>query len=278
MVSRRAVLGGAGVAVLGAGLTAVEVGWYGKALHAVGLRRSPDHHAPPSGVSVKSDSFVSTHMDADRIGWSIAIPTRSPAAVVVCLHGAFEDHRFAFADIHMQDVVAEAKAPLVVASVDGGSRSYWHQRTSGVDPQAMLLEEFLPLVDQEVGHRLPKVLLGWSMGGYGAVLIAEDHPSDFVGFCATSPGLWATYAEAKPAAFDGRADYDRNNVFSHLDRVTRLKARVDCGIWDPFADQARRLAAALDHPEGGFGPGYHDNAYWRSVAPAQIHSIANWLT
>jgi enterochelin esterase-like enzyme len=216
-------------------------------------------------------------MNATRIGWSLAIPNRAPAAVVVCLHGAFEDHRFAFADIHLHDVVAEAKAPLVVASVDGGSRSYWHKRTNGLDPQAMLLDEFLPLVDEAVGAKLPKVLLGWSMGGYGAVLIAERHPEEFVGFCAASPGLWATYAEAKPAAFDGRADYDANNVFDHLDRVRHLKSRVDCGIWDPFIGESRRLAAALGYPAGGFGPGYHDDAYWRSIAPGQIASIAEWV-
>ena len=72
MLSRRAVLGGAGAVVVGGGLTAVEAGWYGKALHAAGLRNSPDHVAPSSGVPVHSDSFVSTHMNAQRIGWSIA--------------------------------------------------------------------------------------------------------------------------------------------------------------------------------------------------------------
>ncbi len=278
MPSRRVVLGAAGAVVVGGAVTTLEAGWWGKALHAVGLRTSPDHHAPASGVPVHSDTFVSPHMNGGTIGWSIAMPARAPKAVVVCLHGAFEDHRFAFSDMHLQDVVAEERAPLVVASVDGGSRSYWHRRTSGLDPQSMLFDEFLPKVDDAVGRVLPKVLLGWSMGGYGAVLIAEEHPTEFIGFCAASPGLWATYGEAKPAAFDGKADYEAHDVFRKLGAVRHLPARVDCGIWDPFITEARRLAHDLGDPAGSFGPGYHDDPYWRSIAPAQIRSIAGWVS
>src|SRR5207248_2870938 len=70
------------------------------------------------------------------------------------------------------DGTAEVGAPLVIAAVDGGHSSYWHRRADGSDALRMLLEEFVPLAEQGRSG-LPKALLGWSMGGYGALLAAE---------------------------------------------------------------------------------------------------------
>ena len=56
----------------------------------------------------------------------------------------------AFDSIHIPDVVAAAKAPLAVAAVDGGAASYWHQRADGRDPLTMLLDDFIPMVEERL--------------------------------------------------------------------------------------------------------------------------------
>ena len=42
----------------------------------------------------------------------------------------------------------------------------------------MLLDEFIPMVESRVGPQ-PAAVLGWSMGGYGALLAAETAPHRF---------------------------------------------------------------------------------------------------
>ena len=110
------------------------------------------------------------------------------------------------------------------------------------------------------------------MGGYGALLAAERAPDRFQAVVAASPALWTSPGATPAIAFDGANDYHRNDVFAGVDRLT---VRIDCGTDDPFVDADRQFADQLPRPHHGtFGPGFHDAAYWRSVAPAQITTIA----
>jgi pimeloyl-ACP methyl ester carboxylesterase len=84
------------------------------------------------------------------------------------------------------DVAAFVGLPVAVAAVDGGSDSYWHRRADGTDALSMLLEEFMPMV-RRMFPALPQALMGWSMGGYSAVLAAERSPASFV--AVTPPAL-----------------------------------------------------------------------------------------
>jgi len=69
-------------------------------------------------------------------------------------------------------------------------------------------------------------------------------------------------------AFDSPADYTARDVYAGVDRLDGLPVRVDCGKQDPFYEADKAFAEALpEQPQGGFGPGGHNNAYWRRVAP-----------
>ena len=111
----------------------------------------------------------------------------------------------------MQEALAQiAKAgypPFAVVSVDGGD-SYWHRRASGEDSGAMVLTELLPMLAVK-GLDTSKVgFIGWSMGGYGALLLgARLGPARTAGICAVSPALYTSYDEAvQSGAFDSPAD------------------------------------------------------------------------
>ena len=210
------------------------------------------------------------------VRWSLSIPDRPPTGVIYCLHGKGDDHRFAFDTIRLHDVAAAQGVPVAIAAVDGGDDSYWHPRANGTDAQAMLLDEFLPLVEQRLGV-MRRALLGWSMGGYGALLAAETRPEAFRAVAAASPALWFSPGASAPGAFDNAQDFHRHDVMAGEDHLAGLVAvRVDCGQQDPFYQATRTFVSRLNRPaETSFGRGFHDAAYWRSVAPAQIATIAN---
>jgi len=51
--------------------------------------------------------------------------------------------------------------------------------------------------------------------------------------------------------------------------------RIDCGNDDPFLGASKRFAARVPgRVHGRFSAGFHDEAYWRSIAPAQVATIA----
>ena len=92
---------------------------------------------------------------------------------------------------------------------------------------------------------------------------------------AASPALWLEPGESAPGAFDGPDDVEMYNVFTGSPALKDTAVRVDCGTSDGFVHRARLFAEQLAVPNlGGFGPGYHDASYWRSIAPDQIATIA----
>jgi hypothetical protein len=92
---------------------------------------------------------------------------------------------------------------------------------------------------------------------------------------AASPALWTRAADTVPGAFDSAADFRANDVFAGVDQLSTVVVRVDCGSDDPFYDASKQFVARLSgRPYSSFGHGFHDAAYWRTVAPEQVKSIA----
>ena len=282
-VSRRRFIVGLGsvVAAGGAGagvLDATDHSLFERGLRRVGLSSSPDKTFPPSGASERSGSLQSRYMRR-TVNWTLSRPagSRPVGGIIFGLHGYHEDHRFAFDQIHLPDAAASLGLRVAVAAVDGGADSYWHKREDGTDALSMLLHEFVPLVRQMAGDS-PQALMGWSMGGYGALLAAERDPTSFVAVAPASPALWTTPGATAPGAFDSPTDFYDNDVFTGVASLRSMKVAVACGTGDPFYSATRRLVAEMSFPHAAyFGPGYHDAAYWRSAAPEQLRVIATAL-
>lgn len=279
MPSRREVLvGGGALVAIGVG-GAIEMGARRRTslLHRLGMAGSPDRSVPSSHTPMVSGSLTSAHMN-DPVDWSMSVPAGTLTGVVYCLHGHGENHRFAFDHIHLPDFAAAAGSRLAFAAVDGGADSYWHHRADGNDPLTMLLTEFIPMIETRIRVRR-RALLGWSMGGYGALLAAETSPDRFRAVCAASPALWTSAGSTAPGAFDSPDDYRQNDVYARTSRLSSMAVRVDCGSGDPFYPAVKKLVEVLHPvPQGTYGSGFHDDAYWRSVAPAQIKTINRALT
>jgi S-formylglutathione hydrolase FrmB len=98
---------------------------------------------------------------------STEVTRRSVLAAAIALHGHGGNADWVFDNAHIERHVASTA--LAVATIDGGN-FYWHARRSGIDPGSMVVQELLPLLAGKGLETSRIALIGWSMGGYGALL------------------------------------------------------------------------------------------------------------
>jgi S-formylglutathione hydrolase FrmB len=166
--------------------------------------------------------------------------------------------------------------------VDGGE-TYWHPRASGDDPLAMITDDFPTVLAQ---HGLPSDrfgVLGYSMGGYGALVLASTAPKRFVAAVANSPAIWSSYEEASTAnakAFDSAEDWRKwGDLRGRTQELNGVALRVDCGESDSFEPEISTLREQFPDPKVvRIAKGCHDNTFWRSVAPDQLKLIGTTLS
>ena len=276
-LSRRAALrlsaGAAGAAVFGA------------------LAGSPTAGADQADQSDQSDratmvtgSFISGARGGIPTNWAIARPPGETGVLrpLIALHGKGSSAASVMAGGVEQGLAEAAMAglpPFAVVAVDGGG-SYWHRRASGDDAGAMVIDELIPMLANQHDLDTSRVgFLGWSMGGYGALLLgARLGPARTAAICAVSPALWLSPEAAAPGAFDSAEDFAANTVFG-LPALGSIPVRVDCGTDDPFHSATKEFVAQLPNPPaGGFSPGGHDAGYWSSQLPGEIAWLAPLLT
>lgn len=295
-VSRRAVLrlgagaalGAAGAYALGSALTsprpapAPPVSMTGIGVPLAPLSPPLPLEPPTPAPTYVAGSFVSAARGGVNTNWAIARPPgqTAPLRPVIALHGKGSDAATVMAggvEQGLAQAVAAGLPPFAVVAVDGGG-SYWHRRTSGEDSGAMVLDELIPMLSDQGLDTSRVGFLGWSMGGYGALLLgARLGPARTAAICAVSPALWTSPGATAPGAFDGASDYESNSVWG-LPALASIPIRIDCGNGDPFAAATRQYIAQLPNPPaGGFSPGGHDSAFWSSQLPAEITWLAPLL-
>lgn len=143
----------------------------------------------------------------------------------------------------------------------------------------MVLNELIPMLGDQGLDTSRVGFIGWSMGGYGALLLGSRlGPQRTAAICAVSPALWMSSGAAAPGAFDSADDFAANTVFG-LPALGSIPIRIDCGTSDPFYSATKQFVAQLPTPPaGGFPPGGHDSGFWSSQLPAELTWIAPLLT
>jgi S-formylglutathione hydrolase FrmB len=243
--------------------------------------------AAPPRVALSVGSFVSTFRPAEATHWTVATPvlaggtdTRYPVALF--LHGLHGSNRTIFDTLRAQDVLqrhlAAGGTPFALASVDGGDW-WWHRRSNGIDPQAMLLEEFLPLLEKRGLDTGRTALLGLSMGGFGALLLASQRKLPGLrAAAAMSPAIWDRFGVGIDGAFDNARDFAANNVFALRPKLASLPMRIDCGTEDELYPSVKDYVSGVNSSvEGGFQPGGHDATYWQSILPGMVSFLGRHL-
>ncbi|GAA4714971.1 alpha/beta hydrolase [Nocardioides conyzicola] len=280
MLSRRGFLVG-GAALTGVAAAGVAV---------AGAHHGPVSEPPPAATPgpTHRGSFVSRYRPGVDTHWVVLRPPGAPVdlPVVVALHGLHQDAetvvgRSLYVDRYLAAAVADGVPAFAVAAVDGGT-SYWHPRPDGEDTGAMVVDELLPLLGEQ-GLDVSRIgLLGWSMGGYGALRLAGVLGPDRVGaVVASSPALWQHGGDASSSGFADAAEYDEYSVVGRQDDLAGIPVRVDVGTGDPFYRAVQDYVDGLEkvrspddaHVVSTFRPGAHDPAYWRRMLPAQLRFL-----
>lgn len=287
------LLAGAGsVAVAVAGLAGVESEWLpGRPSldRALGLGEVdvPVPSAAPGPVTYAT--FRSKRRGVD-VRWGLGLPPSTPARglpTVLVLHGRGANARSGFDALHLQaflaDHVRRGGRPFAFVSVDGGDR-YWHPRADGDDPLGMITDELLPRAGDR-GLRVDRIgVTGWSMGGYGSLLLARESEHGRLGgltvaaSAASSPALFTSYAASATGAFDDATDWRAWGDLVDAPGVRTTPLRVCCGTSDPFAEVTRTYRQrCVRTPAGRLSAGRHDDGYWRSLLPGHLAFLGEHL-
>lgn len=289
-ISRRTLLIGAaatltaGVGTLGLVETGVLPGRSG--FHqSLGLTGPAGKIPDIAPGTVIDGAFASRARGGVNVGYSIIYPSTPDANLPICLYlgGRGFTHRSVIDDLgfdrFLASLVAAGSPPFAVVTVDGGAE-YWHPRLSGDDPQAMLTDELLPQV-AAAGHPVERMCVaGLSMGGYGALLLAETLGQAAVsGVAVMSPAIFDNFESSAPGAFDSPDDFAAHDVVARArDGVlSGMPVRIDCGADDPFSRNTERLMQVLGQAVGGTSPGLHDADFWLRLAPEQLTFVGAHL-
>lgn len=249
--------------------------------------------APPLAFGSPGPSADGTFYSAARrrtVGYTIAYPPGhhpgDQLPLVVMLHAYGGNHAAALAGMSPAMAVAlkpggRPLAPMAMVTVDGGG-GYWNPHP-GDDPMAMVVGELIPRCQRLGLGRPPRriAVMGTSMGGYGALLLAEKYPRLFAAVAAVSPAVWTSYPQAKqanPGAFTSAAAFAADDVITHAAALRHRPVRVASGQGDSFYPGVRTLARAL--PAGAvtvFAPGCHDSSFFVAQEPPSLTFLASHL-
>ena len=213
--------------------------------------------------------------------------------VLYFLHGLFENEhswidrggRQTLESLWGQGEVGD----FLVVLPDGGKTFYVNAYGGHERYEDFVIQELVPAIDRKyrtVAERRARGISGSSMGGYGALHLAMDHPDVFGSASAHSAALipkipkptptegrWGFYAEILQNAFGSPLNeqyFDENNPLTlaeHPERFSQLKLYFDCGDHDRYGFDAgaqllhEELAARNFPHEYALRPGNHGWSY-----------------
>jgi enterochelin esterase-like enzyme len=250
--------------------------------------------APPLRFRTQGPSRSGTFFSQARrrrVGYTVAWPPgHGPGdalPLVVMLHGFGANHTNALTAMSPAQAVAlevdgVPLPPMAMVTVDGGG-GYWNPHPHD-DPMQMVVGELVPMCrDMNLGRSPQRIgTMGISMGGYGALLLAEKYPDTFTAVAAISPAVWTTYPQAAAAnagAYSSRADFASDDAVTHAAVLADTPVRLVSGLDDPFHPGVVALARAL--PKSAvvdFSQGCHTGSFFTAQEPPSLAFLGAHLS
>lgn len=249
--------------------------------------------APSLRFSGRGDTRSGTFYSRARrrvVGYTVAWPpSHGPGAaipLIVMLHGEGGDHVNALTGMSPEQAVAlqvdgQPLPAMAMVTVDGGT-GYWNPHPRD-DPMAMVVDELIPMCQRLGLGQGPKEVgsMGISMGGYGALLLAEKYPAVFGAVAAISPAIWTSYEQARAVnatAYSSAAAFTANDAVTHAAALADTPVRVASGANDPFHPGVLALSHVL--PESGtveFSQGCHTGDFFTAQEPPSLSFLGRHL-
>ena len=253
--------------------------------------------ARPAAAEVQCDAVPSA-----ILGHSVSVCVSLPPSYATSqkrfptlyfLHGLFENER-SWSDRGGAQILEGLRAQgeageFIVVLPDGGKTFYINSFDGHERYEDFFISELVPWVDRKfrtIAAPPARGISGTSMGGFGALHIAMEHPDVFGSVSAhsaalipkipdplPSEGRWGFYAKVLQAPFGSPINneyFDRNNPLTlagEPGRFRQLKLYFDCGESDRYGFEAgaralhEKLRAAGFPHEFALRPGDHGWSY-----------------
>ena len=251
--------------------------------------------ALPPGTILDDRTFHSDALDADatyRVIRPAVLPVGQPAHVLYLLHGYGNGYQ----DWSTQTPIAQLAARGYVLVMPEGHFSYYINSATKVHDR---YEDFLThdlIADAERGLQVParsdRTIVGISMGGYAAIVLALKHP-DLYGFAgALSPAIDVTQRPFElrrisqslrlrgifgPEGSATRSGYDPFLLAKAADPGVTPFLFLSVGNQESLREPVERFDALLrdEHIRHEFrlGDGGHDWQQWNRSLPALLESL-----
>lgn len=269
--------------------------------------------SPRLVLAAPGPSFSGTFYSRARrrqVGYTLAYPPGhqpgSELPLIVVLHAFGGSHLRPLTGMSLAQALAlrvdgRPLPPMAMVAADGGG-GYWNSHP-GDDPLGMVIDELIPrcqrrglgrqpralgqqpraLGQQPKGHGLPGKIgtMGISMGGYGAILLAEKHPALISAVAAIGPAIWTSYAQARatnPGAYASAAAFAAADAVTHAPALAGVAVRVGSGLSDPFRPGVEALVGAL--PPGAvvdISHGCHSDPFFLAQEPPSLAFLGRHL-
>ena len=252
--------------------------------------------SPPlrtSGVGHSESGSFYSQARRRTVGYTIAWPPGAapgtPLPLIVMLHGYGGNHTNALSGMRRgkpwrSSVDGQPLPPMAMVTVDGGG-GYWNPHP-GDDPMAMVISELIPMCQRMHLGRSPQKIgtMGISMGGYGALLLAEKYPdADPRRRRHQSRHLDQLRRGAGGQPWRLRVSgrlRRRRRGHAHWRALADTPVRVASGNDDPFHPGVLALAhvAAADRRRSCCRQGCHTGPFFTAQEPPSLQFLARNLT
>jgi predicted peptidase len=250
--------------------------------------------APQFSVAPVGPSFSGTFYSAARrrtVAFTLAYPPGhrpgSELPLIIALHAFGGNHDKVLTGMSLAQAVAlrpdlrRPLPPMAIIAADGGN-GYWNPHP-GDDPLGMIIDELIPRCQKRgLGRGSRRIgTLGISMGGYGALLVAEKYPELIGAAAAIAPAVWTNYAQARAVnagAYASAGAFAAADAVTHAGALADVAVRVASGTDDPFHPGVEALVKVLPaHAVVDISAGCHTGQFFLAQEPPSLAFLGQHL-
>lgn len=207
----------------------------------------PDRSAPAGSRYYEFHSNV-LDGEASAIVWLPPAYRRFPNAtfpVIYFLHGANGNQRTVTEKLipsYIEAMKKKIAPPAIIVGVNGIPRSFYLNSASGSQPvEDVMIKDLIPSIDHDfrtMSHRGGRMIMGFSMGGFGATRLGFKYLDHFGAIDIISAGPLKPFEQLPPGLRnllgDRREELPIPLILKNVEKAkeNRTMIRVSCGTKD----------------------------------------------